>query len=127
MRNTYPSIHSYTSKAPLSTNTPERKHVHGEKQQAKEKMILLINSVYYFLHKVFILFDGTNYRLVVIKDNAMLMDKKFPTLKGAKISFARIYGPMACQKDVAPIWSVTYSPYLDWLNSELSCPLKRYH
>jgi hypothetical protein len=97
-------------------------------EHSKEKINLLINSVYYFLHRVFIVSGVGKYRLVVIKDNQMLMDKTFPTLRGAKISFARIYGPYACQHDISPSWSITYSPYAEWLNTELSCPLKkRYH
>jgi len=96
-------------------------------QYANCEIILLINAVFYFLHKVFILFDGNQYRLVVIKENFMLLDKTFSSLKGAKISFSRLYGSQACQKDVDPLWSVRYVPQSEWLNTKLAVPLKCYH
>ena len=98
-----------------------------DNQQPKVKMNLLINSLYYFLHKVFIISNGSDYRLIVIKDNQMLTDKTYPTLRGAKISFARIYSSHACRQNVIPAWSSTYSPQDGWLNSELSCQSKCYH
>lgn len=77
---------------------------------------ILTTSIYYFLDFVFIITDGTNYRLVVIHNGQLLTDKTYKTVKGAKIAFSRIYGYKVWNEKIKPNWSDFYNPTAEWLN-----------
>jgi hypothetical protein len=53
---------------------------------------LLINAIFYFINCAFTLKeeDQDHYRLVAIKYDKAIIDKYYPTLRGAKISCAKL-------------------------------------
>ncbi len=84
---------------------------------AATKISLLVNSFSYYLTHVYIEVNkGDGYRLVVLRHNRVLTDRRYKTLGGAKIAFTRMYGCQAWAERTKPDWSFFYSPDTDWLN-----------
>jgi len=110
-----------------------QKRYHMEKQErdtsleANEKIILLTNSVLYFLDFVFIIIEKETFRLVVLHRNRTLTDYRYRSLRGAKIAFSKIYIKMCCRKDVKPRWTCAYHPDSGWLEDKLNKKNKREH
>ena len=86
----------------------------------------LLNSIYYFLDCVFIVFSEENYRLVILHYDKVIMDADYHTLRGAKIAFAKYFGERAWAEDVHPQWSYSYRPDRRWFDEKLAL-LKRTH
>jgi len=81
----------------------------------------LINSMYYFIECVFILQEKNKYRLVALQHNRVLMDKYYPTIRGCKIAFDKLYKDKARAEDVKANWTGFYDPDKDWLEEKQSC------
>lgn len=70
----------------------------------------LENSIYYFIKCAFIRQEANGCRLVVTHQERLLLDRLYPSLKAAKIGFARRYGYRLWRKGVRPVWTpVTYN------------------
>lgn len=74
------------------------------------------NKIIFFLHDVFILKtpDSDKYRLLVIFHKKILIDKLFPTIRGARISFSKRFHAW-----IKPNWSHFYPPDIQWLYQRL--------
>jgi hypothetical protein len=79
---------------------------------------LLVNSPYYYMGCVFIVEMENQCRLVAIHNNRLMIDQCFPTMRGAKISFARLFRSNSWQKTMKPNWSNLYQPDIDWLSDK---------
>jgi hypothetical protein len=79
---------------------------------------LLINSVHFFLHSVFILCQENIYRLVVLHNNHLLIDRHYNTMRGARIAFQKLFKHKAWQEGVKSNWSLSYPPDTDWLEEK---------
>ena len=79
----------------------------------------LINDIYFFLHRVLIINIDDDYRLLVIKNNRVLWDKKYKSVRGARVAFAKLFLEMGWKKGVKPQWSHMYPPDEDWLDNIL--------
>lgn len=83
------------------------------------KISLLINAIYYFLECVFILHEEDDYRLVVLQQRRVLLDKRYKTLRGAKIAFKKFYNWKAWNERVNADWSQPYNADDHWLEEKL--------
>jgi len=79
----------------------------------------LINSVCYFLEDVFIIVEGSSYRLIVRHKNELLANGLYQTLRGAKIGFDKLFRDKSFNKQTKAEWSHFYSPEKEWLNSKI--------
>ncbi len=91
-------------------------------QQSKYPVSLLLNSVYFFLHYVLIVKEGEIFRLLVIKNGEKLVDKKYRTIKGARIAFHRSYKKQGYKDNIETEWTYFYNPDITWLEELLNCP-----
>jgi len=84
-------------------------------------MSRLLNSTCFLISTCFILnyFNGSVFRLIAIKD-VLLLDRNYPTLRGAKIAFKRLCQNFAWGEDVAAKWSHFYPPDQDWIQKMLT-------
>ena len=78
----------------------------------------LINSVYYFIQDVFILKIKDKYRLVALHQRKVLMDKYYPTVKGCRIAFQKLFKDKACSEEIKAQWSHFYDPDKGWLEKK---------
>jgi len=93
------------------TQLIERKEItQYDEQLADFKISTLINSAYYFLESVFIMETGNMFRLLVFQKNIVLCDKTLSTMRGAKVSFSKIFHTRCCSNGIAPEWSILYFP-----------------
>ncbi len=76
--------------------------------------------MYYFLEYVFIIIADGDYRLLVILHNQVLWDKKYKTIRDAKIAFNTHFGHMAYKPSIEKHWSQMYPPDNDWLMPKLN-------
>jgi hypothetical protein len=86
----------------------------------KKLISRMINSICFFLNFVFILKDGTNYRLVAIQSKQKIIDMKYKTLKGAKIACIRILRNQLNNKKINAVWSFLYPVDEKWLKDKLN-------
>ena len=101
----------------------------GNIEQKQDVIISrLTNSIHYPIDTCFIMdLSGTaqgktRYRLLAFHEeqNKIFVDKYFPTLRGARISFKRQFKNMAWRDDVSANWSDLYPPDNDWIEEMLS-------
>jgi hypothetical protein len=78
----------------------------------------LINSVYYFIDCVYIIKLKNKYRLVALHHNRVLLDKYYPTVKGCRIAFQKMYKDKAWYEDTKAQWSHFYDPDKEWLEEK---------
>jgi hypothetical protein len=81
---------------------------------------MLINSIYYFIDCAFILRSKNNYRLVVLQHSRVLLDRNYPTNRGCRIVFGKVFKARAWDERVTPSWSHFYDPDKDWLEEKQS-------
>jgi len=106
-----------TFKSPISHQGKKREK--AVPFEAGVQIILLTNSVYYFLEFVFILIEKGTFRLVVLHKNRPLTDYRYKSLKGAKIAFTKYYGKKRWRENVEPDWTCAYHPEAAWLGDKL--------
>jgi hypothetical protein len=80
---------------------------------------ILINSIYYFFEMVFIMTVKDGYRLIVIQQKKLLIDKIYKTAGVARIAFLKRYGNNAWRADVTANWSRFNTPITGWCDKKL--------
>ena len=75
----------------------------------------LINSVYFFLDDVLVIDEKNVYRLIVYSHGEILVDKRFKTIRGARIAFFRLFKHKAWGPETKAQWSHFYDPDEDWM------------
>ena len=88
------------------------------KNEKKNKIVFLVNSINYLLDWVIIVFEEGGYRLIVSNRGNICTDRHYETLKGAKIAFIRQYRFAAFSRPDIPEWSPPYRPDRDWLEEK---------
>jgi len=81
---------------------------------------MLINSVYYFIDCVYIIRLKDKFRLVALQRCTVLWDKCYPTERGCKIAFQKIFKDKAWSEEVTADWSHFYDPDQSWLAKKQS-------
>jgi hypothetical protein len=81
---------------------------------------LLTNSLYYYLHYVFIVIDEDSYRLIVLLNNRKLCDKTYKTLEDAKTEFYSVFHHRLGKIVIEDKWSHEYHPDAKWLTNKLN-------
>jgi hypothetical protein len=79
---------------------------------------MLINSIYYFIECVFILRTQNKYRLVVLQHSRVLLDQDYPSERGCRIAFTRLFKDKAWDETIKPEWSRFYDPDKEWLEEK---------
>jgi hypothetical protein len=87
--------------------------------EEKRKISSLINSPYYFLKYVFIVFEEEGYRLFVKDVYEIKRNKIYKTFKGAKLAFLKSFSYLAQNEKTRPDWSHFYPPDTKWLDKIL--------
>ena len=85
----------------------------------------LINSIYYFIDCVYIIQLKDKYRLVALHHRTVLCDKYYPTGRGCKIAFQKLFKDKAWKEEVKPDWTNFYDPDHKWLAKKQSRLEKR--
>lgn len=102
------------------TNLKQKTKIHqvashsGMKRPAR--VCTLINSIFYFVGNVFITDNGGTFRLVAYHNGNILIDQSYPTLRGAKIAFSKLFGYRSWRNNVRAEWSRFYSADTSWLD-----------
>ena len=78
--------------------------------QAPERASTLNDSFKFFIEHALILRYKEYYRLLIIHKNELLADRKYKTLKGAKIAFLKFFGQRAWKINLKPEWCDFYTP-----------------
>ena len=79
---------------------------------------MLINSIYYFIECVFILRAQNKYRLVVLQHSRVLLDQDYPSERGCRIAFTRLFKEKAWDETIKAEWSHFYDPDKEWLQEK---------
>jgi hypothetical protein len=81
----------------------------------------LTNTAYFFLEFAFILVEDNAFRLLVFDGGEKyLVDKRYTSEKGAKISFLNFFGHKYYTDNPIAIWDPPYSPDEDWIQEKLA-------
>lgn len=102
------------------TNLKQKTKIHqatghsGMKKSAR--VCTLINSIFYFVGNVFIADNGDTFRLIAYHNGDILIDQSYPTLRGAKIAFSKLFGYRSWRNNVRAEWSKFYSADISWLD-----------
>jgi len=96
----------------LKQQQPIRQETNADKDF---KISRLINSVFYFIDCVYIIKLSNNYRLVALHQQHVLCDKYYPTERGCKIAFQKMFKDKAWSEEVTADWSNFYDPDKRWL------------
>jgi hypothetical protein len=110
-------------------NQPNRPGIIGIEQKRPAKSTIsttagktyisrLVNSLYYLMECVFIIIGDEQCRLLAIHQGRVMADLYYPTLRGAKISFARVFRTNTWQKKMKPQWTQVFPPDDDWLEDK---------
>ena len=100
---------------------PELKRQQEINSAEKPVVSRLINSVYYFIDCVYILKSENKYRLVALHYGRVLCDKYYPTIRGCRIAFEKLFKDKAWDETVKANWSGFYDPDKEWLDENQSC------
>ena len=79
---------------------------------------MLINSIHYFIECVFILRAQNKYRLVVLQHSRVLLDQDYPSERGCRIAFTRLFKEKAWDETIKAEWSHFYDPDKEWLEEK---------
>jgi len=79
---------------------------------------ILINSTYYFIEYVFILRTKNKYRLVALHHCRVLLDQSYPSERGCRIAFAKLFKDKAWDETIKPEWSPFYDPDKEWFEEK---------
>ena len=102
----------------------------GNEIYARGEISRLTNSIHYFLDYVYIIAVENGFHLVVIHHRQVMMDKVFKSVRGAKISFSKLFKDKTWKENIQVDWSRFYSPEKYWiveknqivLRDRASCP-----
>jgi hypothetical protein len=86
----------------------------------------LVNSVYYSIRTCFIMTmtNKEEFRLLAIHGKKILTDRNYPTLRGARIAFRKLFKNHSWSEAVVPEWSHFYPADRDWIENHLSIAAK---
>lgn len=91
------------------------------KQTPGNQIYFLENSPYFFMDFVFIIAEKYAFRLLVYdRRENYLVDKRYATVKGAKIAFLNLFGHKYYNEDPIAIWDPPYTPDEKWLQEKLA-------
>jgi hypothetical protein len=92
---------------------------HQEKKADNGPYIsLLQNSPFYFLQCAYLVKGNKHFRLVVIHQGKVLMDKTYETVRGAHIAFAKAFKKRSWKEQVKADWTDFYSPDCKWFEEK---------
>jgi len=108
----YPQSQVYTYRKQYNPLADEHR------QGISPTLMILINSVYYFLECVYILAQKNHYQLVVIHNGRVLTYRDYKTQKGAKIAFQKLYREKAWKEGVKADWTHPYQVDQQWFKEK---------
>lgn len=90
-----------------------------------KKISSLVNSIFYFLNYVIIVQETQGFRLIAIHGNKKKMDQVYPTLRGAKIAFSKMFKINKVNKrrgEDKSLWTPFYHPESLFIDGLLKSP-----
>ena len=81
----------------------------------KPLIYLLTNSNHYFIECVYIRRENNQYRLVALNHGKVLYNNQYPTLRGCKIAFTKLFKERGWKEKITSNWSPDYTPETQWL------------
>jgi hypothetical protein len=106
-----------TTHSPKNIPKPDRREEEG-------KISFLMNAIHFFLSRVFIIKNQGQYRLVAESMGSLVVDKKYPSIRGARIAFHKIFGQYHYDEDASIThWSHFYTPGKKWFDLRMSQPV----
>jgi len=87
-------------------------------KDSQNEICTLINSNYYFVGNVFITCNKNHYRLVASLNGKLLYENSYPTLRGAKIAFSKLFGARSWREGVKARWSDFYQADDHWIEGQ---------
>ena len=106
----------------INPELKQQKDIRQEINSRKKPVVSrLINSMYYFIDCVYILKSKNKYRLVALQHRRVLLDKYYPTPRGCRIAFQKMFKNKAWSEEVKAEWSHFYDPDKEWLKENYSC------
>jgi hypothetical protein len=90
------------------------------RKKVKEDICVLINSYCYFLECVFVHCGESCYYLNVVHDERVVVHKKYPSLRGAKIAFTRYFKERSYSGCIKPEWTHVFPVDIAWVKRKLN-------
>ncbi len=90
-----------------------------------KKISSLVNSIFYFLNYVIIIHETHGFRLIAIHGNEKKVDQVYPTLRGAKIAFSKMFKINKANKisgEDKSVWTPFYHPESLFIDGLLKSP-----
>jgi hypothetical protein len=90
----------------------EQQQIIRQEINTEEKAMIsrLINSILYYIECVFILRSRGKFRLVALQHRRVLIDKYYPTERGCRIAFQKMFKDKAWSEEEKADWSPFYDP-----------------
>ncbi len=91
------------------------------KQEQTLEISILINAIFYFIERVFIIKnpEREGCRLVVMQNRRVKVYEDYETVRGARIAFNRMFKRKAWKSGIKPDWSHFFDPDEQWLDEKL--------
>jgi hypothetical protein len=89
------------------------------RKNAEVEICVLINSFCYFLECVFVHYGDNSYYLSVVHDKRVVIHKKYPSLRGAKIAFTRYFKARSYSDCIRAQWTHLFPTEGSWVQEKL--------
>ena len=79
---------------------------------------ILSTSNHYLLDLVYIVAMDDEFRLKVMENRELVVDKKYKSAGGAKIAFSRMYCYRTSKPNIDTDWSIFFQPTPQWMEEQ---------
>lgn len=93
--------------------------IETETEMSDKEINTLINAFLYKVDYVYIILEEDHYRLTVFHKGHVLVDRQYPELYLAKLSFEKMFRKDKYKLEVRQNWSGFYPPDKDWMDAKL--------
>lgn len=87
------------------------------------KIKTLVNAICYSVSSAIIIDtegEVNRYRLIVTNRGSTMIDHTYPTLRGAKIAFSKLFKDQGCKKSIKAEWSRFFPPEREKINAKFN-------
>jgi transcriptional regulator with XRE-family HTH domain len=93
--------------------------ISDEAELSDKEINTLDNAFLYSVESVYIILEEDHFRLTVFHRGKVLVDRQYPELYLAKLSFEKLFRRYKSPRDVQQNWTGFYHPDKDWMDSKL--------
>lgn len=91
----------------------------GDRFTGSLKICSLLNSIFYFVNKVYIIENERTFHLIITHKGRIVSSTPYGTLRGAKIAFSKLFKHRGWKKNIKAEWSGFYEPDYNWVKKKL--------